>query len=100
MRFVVGGELSQIIEDLRLGVDPAVRLNPLEALIQESGGGFLVATREGLGQIVVRLRNAGVSSAAASGLLESKINTAPNKIPVASARVKKRLIVIVSSTTK
>src|SRR5258707_7735826 len=53
--FVVGSELSQIIEDLRLGMDPAVRLDPLEALIQESGGGFLVATREGLGQIVVRL---------------------------------------------
>src|SRR5882672_1027860 len=53
--FVVGGELGQIIQDLRLGMDPAVRLDPLEALIQKSGDCLLVAIREGLGQVVVRL---------------------------------------------
>jgi hypothetical protein len=38
-----------------------------------------------------------VSSAAASGLLDSKINTAPNKMPVARARVKKRPMGFISS---
>ena len=57
--FVVGGELGQIIEDLRLRVYSAVRLDPLEAFIQKSGDRLRVALAEGIGQTLVRLAERG-----------------------------------------
>jgi hypothetical protein len=57
--FVVSRELGEILEDLRLGVDFAVCLDPLKTVIQKRRDCLRVSLGQGFCQTLVRLAERG-----------------------------------------